>query len=101
MILTDPRRGERLEMVVPPEEVPQAGIWINNRGWALSGRQAYYNLGLEPAIGAPERLDEAVRDWNAAQSLAPGEERSWGMEVWLLEGADGQEVTAGHRARSG
>jgi galactose mutarotase-like enzyme len=85
MILTDPRRGERLEMVVRPEEVPQVGIWINNRGWAPSERQPGHNLGLEPAIGAPDRLDEAVRDWNAAQTLRPGEERSWGVEVWLLE----------------
>jgi hypothetical protein len=85
MILTDPRRGERLEMVARPEEVPQVGIWINNHGWAPPGQQPYYNLGLEPAIGAPDRLDEAVREWNAAQTLGPGEERSWGVEVWLLE----------------
>jgi galactose mutarotase-like enzyme len=85
MILTDPRRGERLEMEVRPEEVPQVGIWINNRGWAPPGRSAYCNLGLEPAIGAPDRLDEAVRDWQTAQSLAPGEERSWSVEVRLLE----------------
>jgi galactose mutarotase-like enzyme len=85
MILTDPRRGERLEMLVRPDEVPQVGIWINNRGWAPPGRQPYYNLGLEPAIGAPDRLDEAVRDWNAAETLGPGEERAWGLEVRLLD----------------
>jgi hypothetical protein len=72
-------------MIVRPEEVPQVGIWINHRGWAPPGRRPYYNLGLEPAIGAPDRLDEAVRDWNAAQTLAPGEERAWGIEVRLLE----------------
>jgi galactose mutarotase-like enzyme len=85
MILTDPRRGERLEMRVRPEEVPQVGIWINTRGWAPPGRRPYYNLGLEPAIGAPDSLEEAVRDWKSAQTLAPGEERSWGLEVRLLE----------------
>jgi galactose mutarotase-like enzyme len=85
MVLTDPRRGERLEMAVRPEEVPQVGIWINNRGWAPPGRSPYYNLGLEPAIGAPDRLDEAVRDWQAAETLAPGEERAWAVEVRLLE----------------
>ncbi|MBA3317201.1 MAG: hypothetical protein H0T50_03815 [Gemmatimonadales bacterium] len=85
MILTDPRRNERLEMVVRPEEVPQVGIWINNRGWAPPGRRPYYNLALEPAIGAPDRLDEAVRDWGTAQTLDPGQERSWGLEVWVLE----------------
>jgi len=85
MILTDPRRGERLEMVVRSEEVPQVGIWINNRGWAPPGRQPYHNLGLEPAIGAPDRLDEAVRDWKTAETLQPGTERSWELEVRLPE----------------
>jgi galactose mutarotase-like enzyme len=83
MILTDPRQGEWLEMIVRPEEVPQVGLWINNRGWAPPSRTPYYNLGLEPAIGAPDRLDEAVHDWNLAQSLAPGAERTWGVEVRL------------------
>jgi hypothetical protein len=89
MIVTDPRRGERLEMVVRPEEVPQVGIWINNRGWAPAGRQPYLNLGLEPAIGAPDSLEEAVRDWKTAQTLEPGELRSWGVEVRLLEEGEG------------
>ena len=90
MVLTDPRRGERLEMVVRSDEVSQVGIWINNRGWAPPGRRPYYNLGLEPAIGAPDRLDEAVRDWKAAETLAPGGERGWGLEVRLLE--DGENL---------
>lgn len=85
MALIDPRRGERLEMLVRPEEVPQVGIWINNQGWAPPGRQAYSNLALEPAIGAPDSLDEAVRDWKTAPTLEPGEARSWGLEVRLLE----------------
>ena len=85
MTLTDPRRGERLEMRVRPDEVPQVGIWINNRGWAPRGREPYLNLGLEPAIGAPDSLEEAVRDWGTAQTLEPGGERSWAVEVRLLE----------------
>ena len=85
MVLTDPRRGERLEVRVGPAEVPQVGIWINNRGWAPAGRTPYSNLALEPAIGAPDSLEEAVRDWKTAETLAPGEERSWTVEVRLLE----------------
>lgn len=83
MLLTDPRKGERLELTVRPQEVPQVGIWINCRGWAPPGRTPYYNLALEPCIGAPDRLDIAVRDWHAAQTLHPGEERSWSVEVRL------------------
>jgi galactose mutarotase-like enzyme len=88
MLLTDPRMGERLELVVDPAEVPQVGIWINCRGWAPPGRTNYYNLALEPCIGAPDRLDLAVREWGTAQTLDPGEEREWGLEVWLRDEAD-------------
>ncbi len=83
MLLTDPRQGEQLEFRVQPEEVPQVGLWINCRGWAPPGRQPYYNLALEPCIGAPDRLDIAVREWRTAQTLKPGEEREWSLEVRL------------------
>jgi galactose mutarotase-like enzyme len=88
MILTDPRRGERLEFAVRPEEVPQVGVWINCRGWAPPGRTPYYNLALEPCIGAPDRLDIAVRDWHTAQTFHPGDEREWSLELRLLDEAD-------------
>jgi galactose mutarotase-like enzyme len=88
MRLTDPRRGERLEFAVRPEEVPQVGVWINCRGWAPPGRTPYYNLALEPCIGAPDRLDIAVRDWHTAQTLHPGEERDWSLEVHLLDNSE-------------
>jgi len=81
MVLTDPREGERLELAVDPAEVPQVGVWINCAGWAPEGRRPYYNLALEPCIGAPDRLEDAVLGWNAAQVLAPGEERRWVVEV--------------------
>lgn len=85
MMLTDPRRGERLEFVVRREEVPQVGVWINCRGWAPAGRTPYYNLALEPCIGAPDRLDLAVDEWHTAQTLHPGEERAWSLDVRLLD----------------
>ena len=83
MVLTDPRQGERLEIAVRPDEVPQVGLWLNCRGWAPAGRGSYYNLGLEPCIGAPDRLEDALHGWGTAQFLQPGEERTWGLEVWL------------------
>jgi galactose mutarotase-like enzyme len=83
MALVDPRRGERLEITVRPAEVPQVGVWINCGGWAPAGRRPYYNLALEPCIGAPDRLDDAVSDWKLAQTLSPGEERTWSLEVRL------------------
>ena len=89
MMLTDPRRGERLEFVVRREEVPQVGVWINCRGWAPPGRAPYYNLALEPCIGAPDRLDLAVTEWHTAQTLHPGEERVWSIDVRILEKGSG------------
>jgi galactose mutarotase-like enzyme len=83
MILTDPRQGERLEIVVRPDEVPQVGLWINCRGWAPPGKTPYYNLALEPCLGAPDRLEDALHEWGTAQLLRPGEERTWGVEVRL------------------
>jgi galactose mutarotase-like enzyme len=83
MVLTDPRKGEQLEFRVRREEVPQVGMWINCRGWAPPGRRPYYNLALEPCIGAPDRLDIAVGEWRTAQTLGPGEEREWSLEVRL------------------
>jgi galactose mutarotase-like enzyme len=88
MTLTDPRRGERLEFSVNPGKVPQVGVWINCRGWAPRGRTPYYNLALEPCIGAPDRLDIAALDWQTAQTLEPGEERRWSVDVWLGDETD-------------
>jgi len=85
MVLTDPRRGERLELAVRAEEVPQVGVWINCAGWAPAGRRPYYNVAVEPSIGAPDRLEDAVEAWGTAQTLAPGEERGWSVEVRLPE----------------
>lgn len=87
MSLTDPRRGERLELVVDPIEVSQVGVWINARGWAPPGRTPYYNLALQPCIGAPDDLTEAVR-WGTARTLSPGDEYGWGVEVWLRDEGD-------------
>ena len=83
-VLTDPRRGERLELRVDRRRVPQVGVWINCGGWAPPGRRPYWNLALEPCIGAPDRLDRAA-EWQLAQELAPGERRDWAVEAWLLE----------------
>jgi galactose mutarotase-like enzyme len=83
MSVTDPREGERLTLQVSPAAVPQVGLWINCRGWAPPGRTPYYNLGLEPCIGAPDSLADAAGAWGLAQTLAPGEERTWAMEVRL------------------
>jgi hypothetical protein len=89
-ILTDPRQGERLEFVIPSAQVPQIGLGINCGAWAPAGKIPYHNLALAPCIGAPDRLDDAVERWHTASTLAAGEMREWGFDVWLLnEGENG------------
>jgi len=85
MRLTDPQRGERLELRVSPREVPQVGIWINSGGWAPPGKRPYDNLALEPCIGAPDRLDLALTQTRLASILLPGTERVWSVTVTLRE----------------
>jgi galactose mutarotase-like enzyme len=81
MRLIDPVEGERLEITVDPTQVPQLGLWINAAGWGPTAAARYYNFALEPCIGAPDSLAEAVTSWGTAQMLEAGEERGWGVEV--------------------
>jgi hypothetical protein len=85
MVLTDPREGERLEILVDPVAVPQVGVWINLGGWAPEGQMPAYTMALAPCIGAPDRLEDAVLAWGTGQMLAPGEERGWEVVVRLPE----------------
>ncbi len=66
-------------------EVPNVGIWINRRGWTPFARgRPYENLGLEPCIGAPDTLGEAMGAWSSAHRLGVGEERTWTIR-WQAE----------------
>ena len=67
-------------------QVPQVALWINHGGWNplpkaswLPWRQPspYRNLGLEPAIGAPDTLSDALASWDRAHWLEAGETRLW------------------------
>lgn len=75
-VLTDPVRGEQLEVRVDPGQVPIVGIWIDLV--AEHGR-----LGIEPALGAPDRLDRAVGAWRSAPVLEPSTTRSWSVTIRL------------------
>ncbi len=65
-------------------EIPHIGLWINHRGWTpFKGGEPCMNLALEPAIGAPDTLDDALGDWKSASWLEPGDVRRWHL---MLEG---------------
>jgi hypothetical protein len=66
-----------------PASLPQVGIWMNLGMWAGDGGAPYYNLGLEPCIGAQDSLNEAVTRYRLFERLAAGATRSWSLEVEL------------------
>lgn len=78
-ILTDPRTGEQLQIGFDPSTVPQVGIWIDATGPLV-------RIGVEPCIGAPDRLDRAVGEWGSAAILAPNEVRRWAITLRFPEG---------------
>ncbi|MGD9028338.1 MAG: hypothetical protein PVG25_00825, partial [Anaerolineae bacterium] len=59
--LCDPADGASLRFDFDPHLVTHLGLWINYSGWAgVPEANPYFNLGLEPCIGAPDTLDTAV-----------------------------------------
>ena len=57
--LRDPEDGYYVAMLFSPEDIPYVGLSINLGGWPVEG-PGYYNLGLEPCNGYPDRLDVAI-----------------------------------------
>jgi galactose mutarotase-like enzyme len=66
--------------------LPQLALWINLGTWAVDGGEPYYNLGLEPCIGAQDSLAEAVTRAQQYALLPAGATRSWWLEVELTAG---------------
>ena len=77
--LYDPETGQYAAFIFSPETIPYVGLSINLGGWPVDG-PGYYNLGLEPCRGYPDRLDLAVErgDYAVAQ---PGERLTWQMDL--------------------
>lgn len=65
------------------DELPQLAVWMNLGGWAGDGGAPYYNLGLEPCIGAQDSLAEAVDDYRLFATVPPRARRTWRLEVEL------------------
>ncbi|MGQ0600922.1 MAG: hypothetical protein ACT4QE_04400 [Anaerolineales bacterium] len=77
-----PRAGE-LRMTWDTAQLPQLAFWMNLGAWAGDGGTPYYNLGLEPCIGAQDSLAEAVTVRNLFATVPPHGERSWWLEIEL------------------
>ena len=72
--------GLRLELTFAIDEIPHVGIWINHGGWSPAKRvKPYQNFTLQPCIGAPDTLEEALGAWKSAHWLDAGQSRRWSM----------------------
>lgn len=82
--LTDPADGARFRFEFDPSVVTHLGLWINYGGWAgAPDAEPYFNLAIEPCIGAPDTLDTAVNHWQTYGVLPANESLDWGLNLTL------------------
>ena len=77
--LHDPKTGCYTAFLFSPESIPYVGLSINLGGWPVDGA-GYYNLGLEPCNGFPDRLDLAIERGQCVVA-APGQRMEWEMDL--------------------
>lgn len=75
--------GGALRFSFDVREVPQIALWLNAGGWSGIGGEPYYNLALEPCIGAQDSLEEAVLQHKQYAVLRAGESRRWSLGIEL------------------
>jgi len=85
--------SSRLEMHVHGREIPTVGVSINRQSggapearrgmafWPFGQRKARSGctVAIEPCLGAPESLRDALGKWDDAHWLEPGATARWGM----------------------
>jgi galactose mutarotase-like enzyme len=64
-------------------EIPQVALWLNAGGWSGIGGKPYYNIALEPCMGAQDSLAEAVTLHRQFAILQAAETRRWTLAVDL------------------
>jgi galactose mutarotase-like enzyme len=72
-----------LQMRWDTTRLPQVAAWMNLGAWAADGGTPYYNLGLEPCIGAQDSLAEAVTQYDLFAVLPPHGSKAWWLEIEL------------------
>jgi hypothetical protein len=75
--------GGELKMRWDVTLLPQVAAWMNFGAWAADGGTPYYNLGLEPCIGAQDSLADAVTLHNLFATVSPYGSKTWWLEIEL------------------
>ena len=81
--LYEPVSRQYTAFLFSPQEVPYVGLSINLGGWPVdeTGEQpGYYNLGLEPCNGYPDRLDIAIQKGDCP-TLKAGSSHEWSLQL--------------------
>ena len=63
--------------------LPQVAAWMNFGAWAADGGTPYFNLGLEPCIGAQDSLADAVTQHNLFATIPPHGLKQWWLDIEL------------------
>ena len=63
--------------------LPQVAAWMNFGAWAADGGTPYFNIGLEPCIGAQDSLADAVTQHNLFATIPPQGLKQWWLEIEL------------------
>ncbi|MGD8997541.1 MAG: hypothetical protein PVH80_05485 [Anaerolineae bacterium] len=70
--LHDPADSASFRFEFDPHLVTHLGLWVNYGGWAgAADADPYFNLGLEPCIGAPDTLDTRGAPWAGIWATPP------------------------------
>ncbi len=89
--LDDPETGDKLLFSFDPTQITHLGLWLNFNGWSgLSEDKTYYNLAIEPGIGAQDDLSLAYNSLSQYGQVPAHETVSWSLNV-TLAGANMRE----------
>jgi len=73
----------QLQMRWDASLLTQVAVWMNFGAWSADGGSPYFNLGLEPCIGAQDSLNDAVNLYNLFAVLPPHGSKQWWLEIEL------------------
>lgn len=83
--LHDPDTATTLRMEFDPQAITNLGLWLNMGGWAPNGQAPYYNLGLEPCIGAGDDLAIAYHHFRSVGTIPPKGTRTWRLTLRFIQ----------------